>query len=302
MVIVKKKPVDHSFLRKIIFADKARNAFTHILRRIGPHTKILLPAYIGINDKEGSGVFDPIRQNNIDYEFYNLNLNLSIDIEDFKKKIKDPNVNAVLVIHYFGFLQTDINQIVKICKEQNKYLIEDCAHSLLSEFQGKELGSFGDVSFFSLHKFLSMQNGGILQINNSKLKDIEVNNTKHITEFINYDLKKIANIRRNNYLYLLNKLKNVSSINILYPHLPPGIVPMNFPIFVKNRDQIYFSMNKNGIEITSLYHRIIDQIGEEYVNSHYISKHITNLPIHQDVTYSDIDKMVEELKNVLKEF
>lgn len=285
---------------KKIFVDKGRIAFSYILKHI--KGRILLPSYIGINDKEGSGVFDPIIENKTKYEFYNLNKDLSIDMEDFLNKVKDPQIKSVLVIHYFGFMQTDIEKIAEICKKNNKYLIEDCAHSLLSKHKNKELGSFGDASFFSLHKILPIENGGILQINNPKIKIKKIKNTGHAKLFNNFDFKKIAEIRRKNYLYLLNKLKSFSTIEILYPKLQEDIVPVNFPILIKNkdRDSIYFAMRDKNIELVSLYYRLIEQIDKKYSNSYYISKHITNLPIHQAITFKDIDEMVQGLKEVLE--
>ena len=302
---IKKKTETDNFSNKRFFFNKARIAFTEILKVLNEGTKILLPSYIGINDKEGSGVFDPIRENNIKYDFYSLNEDLSINKEDFNKKIKDPEVKAVLVIHYFGFMQTDIEKVSQICKDNEVLLIEDCAHSLLSEFKDRSLGSYGDFSFFSLHKFLPMEKGGILQINNKEFipkfeKSINKNEINHDLplKFIEFDFKKIANKRCKNYLYLLSRIKEINNIKILYPELSEGIVPMNFPIFIKNRDQVYFHMNEKGIELISLYHRIIDPISENYHNSHYISKNITNLPIHQDIRIEDIDNIIKELKKL----
>ncbi|MBR9706176.1 perosamine synthetase-related protein [Candidatus Pacearchaeota archaeon] len=284
------------------FLDNGRTAFSYILKQIGNNNKILLPSYIGITDKEGSGVFDPVLENGIDYDFYNVNKDLSIDTQDFLEKIKDPEIKSVLVIHYFGFAQNDIDQLATICKEHDKYLIEDCAHSLLSKFNNKGLGSFGDASFFSLHKILPMEGGGILQINNPNIKDPEITDTGHIRLFLKFDLSKIAETRRANYLYLLEKLKLLKGIEILYPGLPENIVPLNFPILIKNKDrnEVYFEMLDREIELVSLYYRLINQINESYSNSYYISKHIINLPIHQAITFSDIDEVVEELRKIIQ--
>jgi len=297
--MIKKSP-EMGCLNGRVFVDKARTAFSYILKQI-PENRILLPSYIGINDKEGSGVFDPIAENNVPYDFYNLNRDLSIDMADFQKKLKDPKVKAALVIHYFGFVQNDIEKIARICREHKKYLIEDCAHSLLSEYNGRETGAFGDASFFSLHKILPMDGGGMLQINNPHLHT-DLEDTEHVKLFSKFDLRKIAGIRRDNYLYLLEKLKSVSGIEVLYPELPSGIVPLNFPILLKNkdRDEFYYEMLDFGVELVSLYYRLIEQIGEEYENSHYLSKHITNLPIHQSVTHHDIDEMVYLIGKVLE--
>jgi hypothetical protein len=60
-----------------------------------------------------------------------------------------------------------------IARENNCYLIEDCAHSLGAKYRGKNVGTFGDISFFSFNfdKPLSTGDGGMLIINNKELID-----------------------------------------------------------------------------------------------------------------------------------
>ena len=52
----------------------------------------------------------------------------------------------------------------------NLFLIEDCAHVLISEVDGKPLGSFGDASVFSLRKFFPLYDGGELVLNHPRAK------------------------------------------------------------------------------------------------------------------------------------
>jgi dTDP-4-amino-4,6-dideoxygalactose transaminase len=54
-------------------------------------------------------------------------------------------------------------------------LIEDCALSLFSKNGEKKIGTFGDVSLFSLTKTLPIPDGGVLIINNEKLKRVTWN-------------------------------------------------------------------------------------------------------------------------------
>lgn len=305
--MIRKSPDPETCSQRKFFLNKGREAFSLLLKQLlnqfGFGYKILLPSYIGINDKEGSGVFDPVEENGLNYEFYRLNEDLSVDFSDLLNKIKDPEVKVVLVIHYFGFPSSGLDQLVQICKRYNKYLIEDCAHSLLSEYNHNQLGRFGDASFFSLHKVLPLESGGMLQINSPEIKTPPIIDTDHIRLFPKFDFEKISKIRRENYIYLLDKIKLLPGVKVLFPELPAGVVPLNFPILItdRNRDEVYFKMQERGIELVSLYYRIIDQIGEKYAYSHYLSKHITNLPIHQSVTFSDIDQMVQELTAVLQE-
>ena len=51
----------------------------------------------------------------------------------------------------------------------DKPVIEDCAHSLLSEYKSKKTGTLGDTSFFSLAKYISAGEGGMIIVNNSSI-------------------------------------------------------------------------------------------------------------------------------------
>jgi dTDP-4-amino-4,6-dideoxygalactose transaminase len=123
--------------------------------------KVLIPAYnCGVELK-------PFYHFNIKPVFYKVDKNLRVDIEELVK-IKDKNIKALMITHYLGFPQ-EIDEIEKCCKEKNIYLIEDCAHALLSTHNGKPLGSYGDVGIFSVLKTLPVPNGGVLVINNKNI-------------------------------------------------------------------------------------------------------------------------------------
>jgi len=308
-MVVKKHPhKTEEHFNKIYLLPNARIGLKCIfdLLNLNKRNKILLPSYIGITDKEGSGVFDPIREKKIGFEFYKINKNLTIDMEDFRKKIEKGGIKAAFVIHYFGFVQCNLKKIVEICKNNKVYLIEDCAHAFMSKYRGRYLGTFGDASVFSLYKSLPIPDGGLLRINNKKLKNPRVANyrisEKTLKSLYRFDMEKINEIRRKNYALLVKKISNLPGIQILYKRLPKGIVPLNLPILIKNvdRNKVYFKLLDKKIETTSLYYRIIEQIDrKKFPVSYYISNHILNLPIHQDITIKDIECIAKGLKEVL---
>ena len=100
--------------------------------------------------------------------FYRIKKYLDADLDDLLQKISS-NVKAVLITHFLGFPQP-VDQIKEICKERGLFLIEDCAHALLSSNQGKPLGCYGDIAIFSLLKTLPVPNGGVLLINNKNIE------------------------------------------------------------------------------------------------------------------------------------
>jgi len=290
------------------FFNSARNGFEYLLSKLvtDKSKKILMPGYIGESPKEGSGVFDPIRKLNLSYEFYKLKPDLSVDTDDFFYKIKNNNIKVALIIHYFGFPQKDIELIATKCKELDILLIEDCAHSLQSSFNFIRLGNFGDFSFNSIHKLLATQDGGILQINDRKFislfSDVNENMSKDTMEiYLNTDIIQTSLLRRKNYNSYLDKLNyNSNLFEILYPELNEGVIPLNFPILIKNynREKYYYELIDKGVITVSLYYQMISEIlKENFPLSYDISNRILNLPVHQDITEADIEKIVSVLNN-----
>ncbi|MBW6440922.1 aminotransferase class I/II-fold pyridoxal phosphate-dependent enzyme [Patescibacteria group bacterium] len=94
---------------------------------------------------------------------------LNIDPSKIEKKITK-KTKAIIVQHTFGN-PAEIDEIIKIAKKHNLYIIEDCAHSLGAEYQGKKTGTFGDAAFFSLgrDKVISSVAGGVVVTNNNEL-------------------------------------------------------------------------------------------------------------------------------------
>ena len=308
-MITKEASIKTNCCEKQLFFDSARRGFEYLLKKImtDSYSVILMPGYIGESVREGSGVFDPIRHTNVKYEFYKLNKNLSVDMADFRARIEHSNVKAVLLIHYFGFPQTSLCDIVELCKKRGIILIEDCAHTISSSFDGRRLGEFGDFSFFSIHKIVPSRAGGILQINNEEynsLFDLSVENidSSDLSQFIRTDLGAVSSIRRENYNRYLDILSwGAPYFDILLPELPSGVVPLNFPIIIKNysREKLYFELIDKGVITVSLYYQMIAELPkEEFALSYSISNSILNLPVHQDIDANDIDLINKQLKSI----
>ncbi len=95
--------------------------------------------------------------------------NLSVDPEDIEKKITE-KTKAIIVMHYGGF-SCDMEEISSIAQKYNLKIVEDACHGPLSEFQGKKLGTIGDIGCFSFfsNKNISTGEGGMLVTNNTEL-------------------------------------------------------------------------------------------------------------------------------------
>lgn len=87
---------------------------------------------------------------------------LGIDVARIENLISR-RTRAVIVTHMLGF-QADIVELARLCRENNLILIEDASHAHGASLFGRKLGTFGDMSVFSLHqrKALSVGDGGIV--------------------------------------------------------------------------------------------------------------------------------------------
>jgi dTDP-4-amino-4,6-dideoxygalactose transaminase len=94
---------------------------------------------------------------------------LTIDPIDIKKKIT-PKTKAIVVMHYGGFA-CDIDAIMTIAKDYNLKVIEDASHAPLSEYNGRKLGTIGDIGCFSFfsNKNISTGEGGLLDTNDKAI-------------------------------------------------------------------------------------------------------------------------------------
>jgi perosamine synthetase len=95
-----------------------------------------------------------------------------MDPEDVKRKLTS-KTKAVMAVHLYGGV-CEIDELLKICKENNLFLIEDTAEAFGSKYKGKFAGTFGDISTFSFfgNKTITTGEGGMVSTNNKKLYDL----------------------------------------------------------------------------------------------------------------------------------
>lgn len=88
--------------------------------------------------------------------------NLTISPEEIEKLITK-KTRAIIVMHYGGYA-CNMEKIMALSKKYGLYVIEDACHGPLSEYQGKKLGTIGDVGCFSFfsNKNMSTGEGGMI--------------------------------------------------------------------------------------------------------------------------------------------
>nr|WP_319395128.1 hypothetical protein [uncultured Desulfobacter sp.] len=279
--------------------NAAREAFLFLLKRMKKENiKIILPAYIGFSTREGSGIFDPIKESRIEYSFYRMSTVLTIDFKHLKDLVDTSSKCAVLIVNYFGLDSPNKPQIIKFLREKKIPIIEDNAHSLFSFYNCFD-HEF-DYAFFSLHKMLPYKTGGFLVCRSN------LETTEYDMDFFKYDLNAISNARTSNFNEISQKLMQINHPNItLCPLKLENSVPQTYPLFLDTmdlRDHLYFEMNKSGFGVVSLYHTLISEADESFSVEHTMSARILNLPVHQDILPQDISKMVTKMVALINEF
>ena len=288
--------------------DSARHAFKTYMQAVGlsQEDEVLLPAYIGWSSKEGSGVFDPIAELGVKYSFYRVSSRLQIDVEDVESKIKAHHPRILVLIHYFGFPDPDSCLLCKFAHEHGVLVVEDEAHAMLSDQVGGICGRTGDAAIYSLHKLLPLKCGGRLVLNTddeAAFACIPTASYYPMHPFYDYDFCQIAKRRQHNARFLLQLLADSNlPMEPLHMSTPDGVVPQSLPVIVstRSRDDLYFEMNSAGFGVVSLYHTLIQQITpEEFPESHKLSRHIMNLPVHQDINDQALIDLVHCLARAL---
>jgi len=104
---------------------------------------------------------------------------MNISVEEIKKAITK-KTKAILPVHFAG-KACDMKKIKKIAKENNLYLIEDCAHAIGTFVNKKHVGTFGEAGCFSFYptKNITTIEGGMIITNSKKIVEKIKNYRNH---------------------------------------------------------------------------------------------------------------------------
>lgn len=77
---------------------------------------------------------------------------------------------AILPVHFAG-KACNMNEIRRIARKNQLFIIEDCAHALGTKFDGRHVGTFGDAGCFSFYptKNITTIEGGMITTNSKKI-------------------------------------------------------------------------------------------------------------------------------------
>ncbi len=114
---------------------------------------------------------NPIIQNGLVPVFVDVSLpTYNIDVDLLESAITE-KTKAIIIAHTLGS-PFDLKKVCVIAKKYNLFLIEDCCDAFGSTYDGKPVGSFGDISTLSFYPahHITMGEGGAVMTNNKILK------------------------------------------------------------------------------------------------------------------------------------
>jgi dTDP-4-amino-4,6-dideoxygalactose transaminase len=134
---------------------------------IGPGDEVILPPYTfiatanAILHQNGVPIFA-----DIDPTTFNISA----------KAIQErasPRTKVAMPVHMLGN-PAEMDDILKVAKEKNLFVVEDCAQADGAEYKGKKVGTFGEAGCFSFYlnkNITSGGEGGMVITNNDALAD-----------------------------------------------------------------------------------------------------------------------------------
>lgn len=249
----------------------------------------------------------------------------NIEASAIEKLITDKTV-AIIPVHLYG-KPCEMDKICNLAKKYNIKVIEDCAQAFGAEYQGKKIGSFGELAAFSFYptkNLGSIGDGGMIATNDESLYKTCKKMRNYGGDKYHYDEEGInSRMDEIQAMFLLEKLKDIDKINDakianakLYLNnldrnkfqLP--IIDNNKHIFhifnirTKKRNELMSYLKENGIDTIIHYpvpiykQKVLDKFHlEKYPISQQISDTVLSLPCSAAHIKEEILYVIDILNN-----
>ncbi|RPH04822.1 MAG: DegT/DnrJ/EryC1/StrS family aminotransferase [bacterium TMED46] len=252
---------------------------------------------------------------------------LNIDIKKIENHITDKTV-AIMPVHVFGN-PCDIDGIKKIANRYRLKVIYDAAHAIGSEYNGKSILSYGDVSVLSTHatKLLNTGEGGGCvagkKIITEKLKGIRFFGYNKDKSDIQFDglngkltelqsalgivnlkyIDKVISDRKIKYQYYYSALRDIPALS--FQKIEFGKTNYSyFPIIIESKKKLFKLIDKlNNHNIyprryfypsVNIFKNIVDS--DERKISEKVANHVLCLPLFYDLDFDIIDQIISLVK------
>ena len=261
-------------------------------------------------------------------------IDFTIDTSMIEELITD-KTSAIIPVHVYGNI-CNVEEISRIASKYGLKVIYDAAHTFGECYNGKGVGSYGDVSCFSFHAtkvFHSIEGGcvcytdddfgkEIYRLKNFGIKDEEivdgVGANAKMNEFcaamgicnlrhIDVEIEK-RRILVEHYRDILNDIDGIQlnpiqkNVKSNYAYFP---IVIDEKSFGSSRNEIYQRLAKNGVNARKYFYPLsnsFDCFHNKYDTNLtpvalHISKRVLTLPLYSELGLNDVDRICEIIIN-----
>jgi perosamine synthetase len=250
-----------------------------------------------------------------------------IDPEEIEKAIT-LKTKAIIPVHIYG-QSCNMGAIMEIAKKYNLKVIEDCAEAHGARYDGKKVGSFGDIGCFSFYgnKVITTGEGGMCVTNNPDLdksmrvlRDHGMSRTKkYWHDVVGYNYR-LTNIQAAIGLAQLERIEDIHANRRKYEEGYKSILDndkFTFQYDLEKHERITWlvsilldesidrskyiqKLKEKGVDVRPFFYPLSDMcIYRSYCKNetpvtHNISKAGLNFPTYESL------KSMNEIKNILR--
>lgn len=272
-------------------------------------------------------------------ELVDIDLNsFCIDTGKIETHINE-KTRAIIPVHEFG-CSAELNNIMSLAKKYNLRVIEDAACALGTEYNGRKVGTFGDIGCFSLHprKAITTGEGGIVITNDDSiakkikiLRNHGIDNSEGFINFIeagfNYrmtdiqaamgvvQLRKLNDLLEKRKKMVLIYKKLLENNNLLTLPADPGDskhIYQTFHVLLDkkiDRNKVMLDLREAGIESNigayavhkqTYYNNKYHCSDNDYKCSTFSYEHGLALPLHNELDEETIGFICNKLNQALE--
>lgn len=251
----------------------------------------------------------------------------NIDASKIEEKITD-KTKAILVVHLYG-QASNMGPVLELCNKYNLRLVEDCAQAHGAEFEGKQVGTFGDIGCFSFYPSKNLGafgDAGAIVTNDDKIAEDArvfrnygsekryynkvVGANSRLDEiqagFLRIRLKHLDELAEEKKHICERYLSEIHNEKVILPKIRDGATHIwhQFVIKTEDRDRLITYLEDNNIG-TIIHYPIPPHLSEAYqylglhqgalpITEEY-AKTVLSIPLYNGMTEEEIKYVIEKI-------
>lgn len=245
----------------------------------------------------------------------------NISPRNAEEKLETENADGLLVTHLYG-QPADMKGLMRIADSKDLVVIDDFAQSPGALYEGKKIGTYGDVGIcsFGATKNITTAEGGMILTDDDEIAN-EVRITRSNTQG-DYS-KPLRSVRMNDIeasigIQQLEKYDEIletkhRTAEIYRQELPDVLelpkeksnrthVYHGFPVLASERDSLMEFLEQKGIETAAVYDEPLHRYecastSENFTNTEMVSDSVLLLPIHPCMSQEDANEVVSAVSD-----